>query len=648
LKVTRRDVYRFGPYEIRMDSREIFKSGTRLKLRPRAFQLLSVLMERAGSVVTREELRELLWPAETFVDFEHGLNTAINELRRALSDSASSPRYVETLPKLGYRLIVPVDKVSQAPKDEPVTKPQPPLVPAAPVPGVKSLRKTGALQPRLVWLAMAAGLLTFTLSVGAYWGLWRTPVRSEASGQSIRVAVLPFENLTGNAAQDYLSDGLTEEMISQLGRASPQPLEVIARTSVMRYKHTEKRIENIGRELDAGYILEGSVRRQADRVRISAQLIRTAGEARVWTHQYDRELSDLFTLETEIAREISDEILRALGNRTPASRSSLVSSAPRQSAAYDLYLKGLYFLNKREAADFWRAIDYFQQAIDQDPSYAAAFAGMADCYALVGGYSSESRSEYMVKARAAALRALELDPNLPEAHTALAVVIQNYDRDWQTAGNEYRRAIELNPSYATAHHWYAEHLGYLGRFEEAFRESERARQLDPLSLIIAADHGLLLLYSRQYDRALEVCRSIVEMDPTFGRGGGCLFRVYEAKGMFTDALARLERQQPLTPEHPWIWSERAYLYGRLGAAQHARRALNAALQNYRPAATDPAVFVKAYLGLEDKDHVFAWLEKAYAQHSNAMTMLKVDPIYDPLREDPRFQDLLRRSGLLLP
>jgi TolB-like protein/DNA-binding winged helix-turn-helix (wHTH) protein/Tfp pilus assembly protein PilF len=632
-----------------MDSRELFKSGTRLKLRPQAFQLLSVLMERAGSVVTREELRELLWSAETFVDFEHGLNTTINELRRALNDSASSPRYVETLPKLGYRLTVPVDKVTQAPKNEPVTEPQPPLLPATPVPDVRPRRRTGALQPRLVWLAVVAGLLALTVSIGAYWGRWRTPARSSASSQRIRVAVLPFENLTGDAAQDYLTDGLTEEMISQMGRASPQPLEVIARTSVMRYKHTEKRIETIGRELDAGYILEGSVRRQADRLRISTQLIRTSGEARVWTHQYDRELSDLFTLETEIAREISDEILLALGTRAPASRSSLVSSAPRQSAVYDLYLKGLYFWNKRNAAGLWRAIDYFQQAIDQDPSYAAAFAGMADCYALVGGYSSESRSEYMVRARAAALRALELDPNLPEAHTALAVVIQNYDRDWQTAGNEYRRAIELNPSYATAHHWYAEHLGYLGRFEEAFRESERARQLDPLSLIIAADDGLLLFYSRQYDRALEVCRSILDMDSTFDRASNCLFRVYEAKGMFADALALLEGQQPRTPEQqPWFWSAHAYLDGRLGATQQARRALKAALQNYRPAATDPAVFVAAYLGLEDKDHAFAWLEKAYAQHSNAMTMLKVDPIYDPLREDPRFQDLLRRIGLLLP
>ena len=621
-----------------MDSREIFKFGTRLKLRPQAFQLLTVFLERAGSVATREELRELLWPAETFVDFEHSLNTAINELRRVLSDSASAPRYIETLPKLGYRLIVPVERVEPAAQNESV--PQTPPAMAPPTARPEPRWKIRLAAPQFAWLAAAAALIALIVGAGAY---WRTPRSSEASGRRIRVAVLPFENLIGDPAQDYLTDGLTEEMISQLGRASPQPLEVIARTSMMQYKHTRKRVENIGRELDAEYILEGSVRREKDRLRISAQLIRTAGEARVWTHEYDRELSDLFTLETEITREISDDILLALGDRR-ARQNKTISSEPRQSAAYDLYFKGLYFWNKRNAEDFWRAIDYFQQAIDKDPSYAAAYAGIADCYALVGGYSGESRAEYMLKARAAALRALQLDPNLPEAHTALAVVIQNYDRDWQTSGNEYRRAIELNPSYATAHHWYAEHLGYLGRFEEAFRESERARQLDPLSLIIAADHGILLLYSRQYDRALEMCRSVMDMDPTFSRAGSCLFRVYKAKGMLPEVRAWLEPQQ-FSAGQPWFWSESAYLYGRLGAEQRARRALNTALENYSPGATDPAVLVSAYLGLGDKDQAFTWLEKAYAEHSNAMTMLRVDPIYDPLRDDARFQNLLRRAGL---
>jgi tetratricopeptide (TPR) repeat protein len=263
----------------------------------------------------------------------------------------------------------------------------------------------------------------------------------------------------------------------------------------------------------------------------------------------------------------------------------------------------------------------------------------------MGGYSGESRPDYMVKARAAALRALEIDPDLPEAHTALAVIVQNYDLDWQTSENEYRRAIQLNPSYAMAHHWYAEHLGYLGRFDEAFRESERARQLDPLSLIIPADDGILLLYSRQYDRALEECRSVVDRDAHFGRASGCMLRVFEAKGTLEEALNWFEPVRRIASHQAGYWSELAYIYARSGARSTAERALQTALRMNRPGQTDPATFVVAYIGLDRKDRAFSWLEKAYAQHSNAMTGLKVDPIYDPLRGDPRFQQLLHRVGL---
>jgi tetratricopeptide (TPR) repeat protein len=251
----------------------------------------------------------------------------------------------------------------------------------------------------------------------------------------------------------------------------------------------------------------------------------------------------------------------------------------------------------------------------------------------------------MVKARSAALRALAIDKNLPEAHTALALIVQNYDHDWQTAGNEYRRAIELNPSYATAHHWYAEHLGYLARFEEAFQENERARQLDPLSLIIAVDNGVLLIYSRQYDRAIEKCRSVLDLDKNFNMAEGCVARAYRLKRMFPEALRVYETASNDFAEPLWKWSELAYIYGRAGQQQQAWRALDKVKQLYRPQQTDPSVFVTAYLGLGDVDQTFAWLEKAYAQHSNAMSTLKVDPLYDLLRGDPRYQGLLRRVGL---
>lgn len=616
--------YRFGPYEVRTNTRELYKGSLPLKLRPQPFLLLEMLVMHPGEVVSREELRQTLWSDETFVDFEHGLNTSVKELRRALCDSASKPRYIETVPRVGYRLIVPVEKT------EPGTiAVEPASIPADPV-----LRH---YLPRWSTILIAA-LLILVVFAFFWWRFRRPQPGNVVNAEPTRLAVLPFENLTGDVTQDYLSDGLTEEMIAQLGRLGPEGLSVIARTSVMHYKHTQEQVDQIGRELRVDYVLEGSVRRDANRVRVSAQLIRVKDQTHSWARQYDRELTNLLALQAEIAQEISDEMQVAFNHRRPASRAAL---SPQQSQAYDLYLKGLFFWNKRTVEDFRRAIGYFEQAIAKDPNDASSYAGLADCYALIGGYSSEPLSEYMLKARAAALKALELDPNLPEAHTALGVIVQNYDRDWQTAGDEFRRAIALNPSYATAHQWYAEHLGYLGRFDEAFQEMERARQLDPLSLIITTDTATLLLYSRQYDRAMEKCRSLLEMDP--GRVA-CLARVYEASGRFAEALAMWEPFRRTAPDQPWVWSQIAYIYGRSGKLADARRALEKLKQHYKPERTDPSAFVVAYIGLGDKDDAFEWLEKAYSQHSNAMTTLKVDPTYDPLRDDPRFANLMRRAG----
>ncbi len=618
--------YRFGPYEVRTGTRELYKGGLPLKLRPQPFLLLEMLVSHPGEVVSRDQLRQTLWSDETFVDFEHGLNTSVKELRRALCDSASNPRYVETVPRVGYRLIVPVKKT-----EPPLVAVEPASIPASPVVRFSRARWTEIL---------IAALLILVVFASFWWRFRRPPPSNLAVGGRARLAVLPFENLTGDAAQDYLSDGLTEEMIAQLGRLGPEGLSVIARTSVMHYKHTEEQVDQIGRELGVDYVLEGSVRTDAKRVRVTAQLIRVKDQTHSWARQYDRELTNLLSLQAEIAQEISDEMQVAFGHRGPANRAA---SSPQQSQAYDLYLKGLFFWNKRTVDDFRRAIGYFEQAIAMDPNYASSYAGLADSYALIGGYSGEPLPEYMLKARAAALKALELDPNLPEAHTALGVIVQNYDRDWQTAGDEFRRAIALNPSYATGHQWYAEHLGYLGRFDEAFQEMERARQLDPLSLIITTDTATLLLYSRQYDRAIEKCRSALEMDPI---RVGCLARPYEASGRSAEALAIYEPLRRTAPDDPWLWSQFAYAYGHAGQPAEARRALEKLKQYYKPERTDASAFVNAYLGLGDKDHAFEWLEKAYSQHSNIITMLKVDPAFDPLREDPRFTNLLRRAGFV--
>jgi TolB-like protein/DNA-binding winged helix-turn-helix (wHTH) protein/Tfp pilus assembly protein PilF len=630
--------YRFGPYELRTRTRELYKQGHKVKLRPQPFQILGILAERAGDVVTREELRDLLWSKETFVDFEHGLNTAIKELRGVLNDSASDPRYIETLPKLGYRIIMPVE-VDEATCEVHDAIAQPPATTSDdPRPGVFPVDVSPALRLRR-W-ALALGIpLVILVALAVYFQWSRSRVRSPQAGGRVMLAVLPFENLTGDSTQEYFSDGLTEEMIAQVGRLDPQRLGVIARTSVMHYKNSREPLEQIGHELGVQYVLEGSVRRDADKVRVSAQLVQVKDQSPMWARQYDRELSKLLVLQAEIAQEIGGEIQITLGEpkRINAARETPLS--PSAIEAHDLYLKGRYFWNKRTAEGFQRAVECFQQAVAKEPTYARAYAGLADSYGLMSSYSVALPKEVMPKARVAALRALELDDGLAEAHASLALIAQNYDLDWQTAEKEYRRAIELDPNYATAHHWYAEYLALMGRFDEAFIEIERARQLDPLSLIIATDQGAILYFSRQYDRAIGQLRTVLDMEPNFPRAHILAF-AYVQKGMYAEGLADVEKWRRID-DSALSWMMLAYVYGRSGQQAKARAALRKLEELNRSREPNPLMIAVAHTGMGEIEEAITWLQKAYADHTIS-TALKVDPIYDPLRSDPRFQELLRR------
>ena len=491
----------------------------------------------------------------------------------------------------------------------------------------------------VVGAAMIAGLLAM---------LKRSRPEHSAQLADVRgrtmLAVLPFENLTGEEGQEYFSDGLTEEMIAQLGRLDPQKFGVIARTSVMHYKHTSEKMDQIGRELGVQYVLEGSVRRDSGKVRINAQLIEVAGQTNLWSQEYDRELTNLLAVQAEIALEISDEIQLTLGGPKLSAPAHPASLTPQAYQAYDLYLKGLFFWNKRTVAGFQQAIDYFQQAIAKDPNYAPAYAGLANSYTLFTGYSLSPASQYMTKARAAALRALDLDETLPEAHSALALIVENYDWDWNAAEKQYRRAIELNPNYATAHQWYAEYLTWRGRFDEALRESEIARRLDPLSLIIAADQGEIFYYSRQYVQAIERFKTVVEMDENFPRAHMVLYS-YIANGQHQEALSDIERWRPMSGEGPEVWEAQAFAEGRSGNLEKARDALRKLTEANKKEELDPGVFVFANLGVGDNEQAIAWLQKGYEKHSNVLTTLKVEPAFDPLRGDARFQELQRRVGL---
>ena len=645
-------VVRFGPFEMNLQTEEIRKYGVRVRLGGQPTQILTMLLERPGQVVTRNDLRRGLWADHTFVEFENGLNNAVKKLRAALGDSGGRPLYIETVPRIGYRFIAPIEKNAaraiQAPERvehlETVHKPSsPPRATDSAKPANESAwRPAWHLRPRRWYIPAVAAMF---VALAAYL-LWLRPhAKSEARRERILLAVLPFTNLTGDAAQDYFSDGLTEEMVARIGMLDPQRFGVIARTSVMHYKHTQEESDQIGRELGVQYVLEGSVRRDSDRVRITAQLIQARDQTSLWSREYDRELTDLLSLQSEISVEIADEIELAVGNSKKIDAVRQPALSPQAYEAYDLYLRGRYFWNKRTTPDLHQAIRCFQQAIDRNSDSASAYAGLADSYALMAGYSGLAVSkDLMPKARAAAVRALQIDEHSAEAHTALALITENYDWDWQTSEKEYRRAIELDPNYATGHQWYAEFLTWEGRFDEALRESERARQLDPLSLIIAADRGAILYFSRQYDQAIAQFRSVLELEPGFPRAY-LIVNVYTEKGQFADAFAGIERRRRTLNDETWNWSTLAYVDGRSGQLVEAHRALERLEQLSRRQQVDPAAFVPPYIALGKNDQAIFMLEKAYSQHSNQMTALKVDPVYDPVRQDPRFQDLLHRVGL---
>jgi TolB-like protein/DNA-binding winged helix-turn-helix (wHTH) protein/Flp pilus assembly protein TadD len=615
---------RFGEeLELDRSAYQLRRSGRPVKLERIPLEILLLLTERPGQLVSREQIAERIWGKGAFLDVDNSINGAIRKLRQVLEDDPEQPRFIQTITGRGYRFVAPVLAPADAPAEKPGAAP-----PERALPRGRS-RAT-------LWLAGALALpLLFTAIL---WSRERGPDRPPGR---VMLAVLPFQNLTGDEGQEYFSDGLTEEMITQVGNRDPAGFGVIARASVMHFKHTQDPPERIGHELGAQYLLLGSVRRDASTVRVTAELIRTRDHARLWAHQYDRQLSGLLTLQDEIAREITDAIQSSLGTRAPT-RGAAAGPAPAPDA-YDLYLRGQFFFNKRTDADLRAAASYFEQAVQHDSGFARAWAALADADVLGAVYSIGPPQALVARARAAALEALALDSSLAEAHAALALIVQNHDWDWATAEREFRQAIALNPNYATAHHWYAEHLMWRGRFDEALRESERARQLDPLSLIIAADNGAILYFARRYDQAIDRLRSVRAVDPTMSRAH-LLIAVYADHGMLDQALAEEARWRPLVAA-PIHWSALAYVYGRTGRTAEARHAIQELLRLSEREPLQARVFAWSYAGVGDTAQTLAWLEKAYAEHSGELVALKVSPAYDFLREDPRFQRLLERVGL---
>ncbi len=629
-------LYRFGEFSLDAQSRILKRAGITTPLTPKAFDVLLLLVQNAGRIVTKDDLMKAVW-RDSFVE-ESNLTQTIFMVRKAL-DETSDRRYILTVQGQGYRFVVPVtESAIEAQERE---------APMAADNGGTSSETAAPPQnpPRRKWAVIAFAAAAFVLIAGFTAWLWHSRRGTAEPESKIMLAVLPFENFTGDPKEDYFSDGMTEEMISQLGNLDPTHLGVIARTSVMRYKHAQESIPQIGKELGVQYVIEGSVRRDSERVRITAQLIQVSDQSHVWAREYDRDLGHLLELQGEIASEVANEIELSLGGRRIKAAQAAAAHPPGTTSyeAYDLYLKGRYFWNKRTGEGFRQAADYFQQAIDRDPNYARAYAGLADTFGLMSTWYIGPQNELMPKARAAALRALELDDGLAEAHASLALIEENYDYDWPAAEKEFERAIQLDPQYPTAHQWYAEFLSWQGRFDEALKESSQAQRLDPLSPIIATDRATILYYSRQYENSLEECRSALELDPAFDHARSLMVPAYVQLGRYDQASDEVDREAP-REDAPWQWALEAAIYGRSGRAQEASGAL-AKLEQLGLRPDRYALFLVAYAGTGQKERVLDLLEKAYAEHSNVVVEIKVDPIYDPIRGDPRFRDLLRRLQL---
>jgi TolB-like protein/DNA-binding winged helix-turn-helix (wHTH) protein/Tfp pilus assembly protein PilF len=622
-------VWQFGPYRLDAGERMLQRDGAEVRLPPKTFDLLVALVNSRGRLLEKDELLKQVWP-DTFVE-ESSLAQHVSMLRKALQDGEGGATYIDTVPKRGYRFIAPVSEVTRA------------------GPEIASPRGSGASTQKSrragLWTALIAGvavLLVAVLGIAAVRG-WRRSRVAPPTGK-VMVVVLPFQNLTGDASQDFFSDGFTEEMITQLGHLDPEHLGVIARTTAMHYRDTRLGVDAIARELGVQYVVEGSVRRAGDRIRISAQLIQARDQTHLWAQNYDREGRDVLDVQGQVASAIAEQIQLQL---TPEAASRFARSVPVDLDAYEEYLQGRYFWNRRDKPGLEKAVHYLEQAVAKDPNQPKFYAGLADALAIMGSLpdSPIPRREAMERARAAATKAIALDELSAEPHASLAFVEMHYDWNWAAAEREFRRAIELNSSYATAHHWYAYYLMAMGRQEESLTEIRRAEQLDPLSLIIQRDVGDMLYYARRYDEAIAQCRKTLERDPHFVLANFLLFMIYAQERMvpeMDEAYAATTRDAasaglPL--------SGRAGSDAIVGRTTLARKELQDLLKLQGQGKDLAHAIAGVYAGLGDRNEALHWLDVSYKGRNGAMILLKTDPAFDPLRDDPRFAELLRKMNL---
>ena len=618
---------RFGEFELNLRTRELARNAQTVQLGEQPFLVLTALLENPGQLVLREELIKRLWPADTFVDFEHSLNKAVKRLREALDDSADEPRFVETLPRRGYRF---VGTVAEGPFRPTGQQRQVASEDVAFASGPSYSRRL----PQWIMLALPA-ITIIIVSVLA--GLSRrghspNPVAATAPLRSL--VVLPLENLSGDTAQDYFTDGMTDALITDLGEIGS--LRVISRTSAMQYKTAHKTLPEIARELDVDLVVEGTVVRSGDRVRITVQLIQASADQHLWAQIYERSVSDVLSVQSEVAGAIAGEIKVKL---TPQQKDTLKIPRVMNPEAQDAYLRGHYFAQKGSIDDLQKSIPYFQQAIEKEPS-AVAYSGLAGAYIALGHMMFLPPQQAFPPAKAAALKALELDSSLEEAHTALGNVKFLFDWDFPGAEKEFELAIQLNPNSVHAQSVYAGFLNAMGRPSEAITRVERGLQVDPLSLAAITDVAWELYFARRYDEAITQARKVGEMDPSYFPAHVCLGLTYEQKRNFAAAIAELEKAAGFCQVKCYgLIGQVSALSGDKAAAYQALKELQ------RRPYVSPWLVAIIYAELGDREKAFLWLEKAYQGREHDLAFARVWPMFDGLRSDPRYQELIRRVGL---
>jgi len=579
MSTLRAPLLRFGSFEIDLESGELRKGGKRLKLPHQPFRVLEILASRPGEVRTRREIEQALWGDDTHVDFENGLNYCIKLIRAVLKDDASSPRFIETLPRRGYRFLASIEEQDRS---QPSFRTRPML------------------------------------------------------------AVLPFGNLTGDSEQDYFTDGLTEELIGQLGRMNPSQLGVIAFTTARQFRNSAKGIDQIGKELGVDFIVEGSVRRAGERVRIMTQLIRVSDQSHLWAEAYNRTLDDIISIQIDVAERVALALAVEL---IPSNKVAMARTTTHNPSAYEAYLKGRYYFNRRTEEDIRKAFRHFEEAIEKDPGCVPAYTHLADVYAVIGLYSGLPPKQAHEAAMRSVRKALDLDGAYAEAHSSLAYVKFLYDWDFSGAEKSFRHSLVLNPNHATGHYWYALYLAAMGRTGESLDHIADALHLDPLSLVIYCNRGWVLYLSRRYDEAANQLRNTIEMDRNFALAHYFLGLVHLQQLRHSDAVAEFNKAKEGSDNHPASFAGLAAAAVLGGDRAEARRLLKSLEELARRRYVTPYYSALVYAALDNKELALDCLERAFEDRSPFLTNIRCDPALDSLRRERRFTKLLQRMRL---